>query len=149
MTQSIHHIAQTGFSDASSYDKHRPTYTAHETDLILNRTNVANRQGLRLVDLAAGTGLFTEALAARPEGYEVIAVEPHDEMRRELEGKGLKGVSVVKGFAQELPIESGSVDGVFATQVCSFFLRCKGLRCAQGLGLSRRFIGISSSHVWI
>ncbi|KAF3397488.1 hypothetical protein DPV78_007960 [Talaromyces pinophilus] len=116
MTQSIHHIAQTGFSDASSYDKHRPTYTAHETDLILNRTNVANRKGLRLVDLAAGTGLFTEALAARPEGYEIIAVEPHDEMRRELEGKRLKGVSVVKGFAQELPIESGSVDGVFATQ---------------------------------
>lgn len=126
MTQSIHHIAQTGFSDASSYDKHRPTYTAHETDLILNRTNFANRQGLRLVDLAAGTGLFTEALAVRPEGYEIIAVEPHDEMRKELERKALKGVSVVKGFAQELPIESGSVDGVFATQVCSFFFSAEG-----------------------
>jgi ubiquinone/menaquinone biosynthesis C-methylase UbiE len=118
MTQAIHHIAQTGFSDASSYDKHRPTYTAHETDLILNRTHLANRQQLKLVDLAAGTGLFTEALAARPEGYEIIAVEPHDEMRKELEGKGLPGVTVMKGFAQELPIESGSVDGVFATQVC-------------------------------
>lgn len=118
MTQSIHHIAQTGFSDASSYDKHRPTYTAHETDLILQRTQLASRHGLKLVDLAAGTGLFTEALAARPEGYEIIAVEPHDEMRKELERKGLKGVSVVKGFAEGLPIEDGSVDGVFATQVC-------------------------------
>lgn len=134
MTQSIHHIAQTGFSDASSYDKHRPTYTAHETDLILNRTHLANRQGLRLVDLAAGTGLFTEALAARPEGYEIIAVEPHDEMRKELEGKGLKGVSVAKGFAQELPIKTGSVDGVFATQVCSSFTVQRGRRLLRVLG---------------
>ncbi|EED13880.1 2-heptaprenyl-1,4-naphthoquinone methyltransferase, putative [Talaromyces stipitatus ATCC 10500] len=128
MSQSIHHIAQTGFSDASSYNKHRPTYTAHETDLILKRTSLAGRQNLKLVDLAAGTGLFTEALAARPEGYEIIAVEPHDEMRRELEGKELKGVKVVKGFAQELPIESGSVDGVFATQAFHWFATLDSLK---------------------
>jgi ubiquinone/menaquinone biosynthesis C-methylase UbiE len=132
MTQSIHHIAQTGFADASSYDKHRPTYTAHETDLILTRTQLANRQGLRLVDLAAGTGLFTEALAARPEGYQIIAVEPHDEMRKELEGKALKRVSVVKGYAQDLPIETGSVDGVFATQVCS--VKCSSWRLSSWIG---------------
>lgn len=126
MTPSINHVAQIGFSDASSYDKHRPTYTAHETDLILQRTQLATRRGLKLVDLAAGTGLFTEALAARPEGYEIIAVEPHDEMRRELERKELERVSVVKGYAEKLPIEDGSVDGVFATQVClSCFSRCE------------------------
>lgn len=117
MTQSIHHIAQTGFSDASAYDKHRPTYTIQETELILTRTNLRNCKGRRLVDLAAGTGLFTEALAIRPEAYEIIAVEPHDDMRNELERKQLPGVKVLKGWASELAIESGSVDVVFATQV--------------------------------
>lgn len=119
MTQSIHQIAQNGFADATSYDKYRPTYTAHETDLILNRTGLAGRDNLKLIDLAAGTGLFTEALAARrrEEGFEIFAVEPHDDMRRELEAKKLSGVRVVKGYASQIPLESGTVDGVFATQV--------------------------------
>ncbi|OKL63477.1 hypothetical protein UA08_01963 [Talaromyces atroroseus] len=136
MSQALHHIAQTGFSDASAYDKHRPTYTAHETELILTRTLSSPGEGNRkVVDLAAGTGLFTEALvAARPkeEGeagfYEIVAVEPHDDMRKELENKALPGVKVVKGWASELPMESGSVDVVFATQAFHWFANLESLR---------------------
>jgi ubiquinone/menaquinone biosynthesis C-methylase UbiE len=122
MSQSLHHIAQTGFSDASAYDKHRPTYSADETEFVLARTLTAGEGSRKVIDLAAGTGLFTEALvAARPKeeagSYDIVAVEPHDDMRKELESKALPGVEVVKGWASELPIESGSVDVVFATQV--------------------------------
>lgn len=36
-------------------------------------------------------------LVNRYEDYEIVAVEPHEEMRRELQKKGLKVVKVLKG----------------------------------------------------
>lgn len=86
-----------------------------------------NNEKATVVDLAAGTGLFTEALVASSgrrggERFEIIAVEPHDQMRQELESKALPGVRVVKGWASELPIESASVDVVFATQVSQIYM---------------------------
>jgi ubiquinone/menaquinone biosynthesis C-methylase UbiE len=69
--------------------------------------------------LAAGTGKFTEALAAREEGFEIIAVEPHADMRRVLSERGLKGVKVVDGTAENVPVENGWADAVFVAQVGS------------------------------
>lgn len=71
-----------------------------------------------MVDLAAGTGLFTEALARQQEEFNIIAVEPHDDMRRELEKKKLPRVEVRKGWANQIPVDQGSADAVFVAQVC-------------------------------
>lgn len=71
-----------------------------------------------VVDLAAGTGKFTELLASRPEGYKVTAVEPHADMRGVLEAKQLKGVEVVDGLSAAMPsIKDETVDAVVAAQV--------------------------------
>lgn len=67
--------------------------------------------------MGAGTGIFTEALAAREEGFEIVAVEPHADMRAVLEKRNLSGVKVVDGTAEDVPVEDGWADAVFVAQV--------------------------------
>lgn len=110
--------AQTGFAASSAYDAHRPSYSPEALSELLDHLEVAGVQGARIVDLAAGTGKFTEVLAARPENFEIIAVEPHDEMRQELERKKLNRVRVYKGMADSMPeVEDGSAAALVAAQV--------------------------------
>ncbi len=65
-----------GFHDASLYDKHRPSYPPEAVTRFLEHLQVHGMKGARIVDLAAGTGKFTELLAGRDEGFEILAVEP-------------------------------------------------------------------------
>lgn len=111
--------AQAGFANASSYDQHRPSYPDEAVDKLLTHLYLNDMPEATIVDLAAGTGKFTELLANRREEYEIIAIEPHEAMRKELEKKSLKGVVVRDGSAAHIPLEDESVDGVIASQVCS------------------------------
>ena len=73
----------------------------------------------RILEVGAGTGKFTELLARREEDYEILAVEPHEGMRKELERKELQGVKVVEGSAGDLgAVEEGWAEGVVVAQVC-------------------------------
>lgn len=103
--------AAAGFHNASAYDAHRPAYPASAVQALLTHMGLADKAHARVVEVAAGTGKFTEALAARHEGFEVVAVEPHAEMRRALEAKGLRGVRVRAGRAEELRAALADVDG--------------------------------------
>jgi len=114
-------IAQTSFANSTAYDVHRPTYPQASVQHLLEQCRVAGKRGARIIDLAAGTGKFTEALAAREEGFEILAVEPHADMRRVLSERGLKGVRVVDGTAEDVPVENGWADAVFVAQVGSGF----------------------------
>ena len=69
-----------------------------------------------MLEVAAGTGKFTEVLAAREEGFEVVSTEPLESMRGELESKRL-GVEVKEGSAVSLPVEDGWADVCIAAQV--------------------------------
>ncbi|RMZ89111.1 hypothetical protein DV736_g3665, partial [Chaetothyriales sp. CBS 134916] len=104
-------VAQTGFASAAAYDT-----TPWEG-------------GAKIVDLAAGTGKLTEVLAARAEKLEIIAVEPHDGMREQLEKKQLKGVTVVKGTAEDLTgIEDNSIAAVTVAQAFHWFAKIDALK---------------------
>lgn len=87
----------------------------------------AEGHGARVLELGAGTGKFTELLAARDEGFEVLAAEPYGEMRQSLERKGLKGVRVLDAGAEKVDgVENESCDGVVVAQVCGgLFLSCE------------------------
>jgi ubiquinone/menaquinone biosynthesis C-methylase UbiE len=114
----IKQAALSGFANASAYNKHRPSYPAEAVDQLLTALKVAGIQSAVVADLAAGTGKFTELLAARPEQYTIIAIEPHDGMRAELERKSLKGAEVFKGTAEEMSdIGDGTFDALIASQV--------------------------------
>ncbi len=61
-----------------------------------------------VADIGAGTGNYTYELAKR--GLKVIAVEPSEIMIQQ--GKKHANIEWIKGKAEQIPIEAGSVDGV-------------------------------------
>jgi len=119
--------AISGFADGTSYDRHRPSYSPEVVAALLARMGLAGAGGARVVDLAAGTGKFTELLAARDEAFELLAVEPHDGMRAELERKRLAGVEVRKGLATDIPVGDAWADGIVCAQSFHWFSTLDGL----------------------
>ncbi len=65
------------------------------------------------VDLGAGTGLFTRALARR--AAQVVAVEPDARMRAVLAARSSDDVRVVEGWGEAIPLPDASADGVFVS----------------------------------
>ena len=78
MVYSIPSASTKSFQNASSYDKHRPSYRPEAVTRFLKQLKVHGVKRARLVDLAAGTGKFTELLVGRDEDFEILAVEPHN-----------------------------------------------------------------------
>ena len=74
--------------------------------------------GVTVVDLAAGTGKLTRQLV--PTGAEVVAVEPLDEMRAQLEAV-LPSVRALRGTAEEQPLEDASADVVTIAAAIHWF----------------------------
>jgi SAM-dependent methyltransferase len=71
-----------------------------------------------VLDLGAGTGKLTRALANRYA--RVIAVEPLDELRGIL-AERVPEADVRAGVAEEIPLADSEVDGVFAGQAFHWF----------------------------
>ena len=109
--------AVVGFAKSEAYDQYRPAYSDTIVQLLLEKLGVAGKNGAKILDLAAGTGKFTEALAARDERFQIVAVEPHDGMRQVLDDKKLNSVSVKAGKADNIPLEDASLDAVICAQV--------------------------------
>ncbi|KAH7269892.1 S-adenosyl-L-methionine-dependent methyltransferase [Fusarium redolens] len=128
-SQTIHDIATKGFDDAQSYDAHRPSYPLAAVASLLGHLGLEGQSGRRILDLAAGTGKFTELLSARPEGYEIIAVEPLDSMRNTLAAKKLPKVDVRPGTAAEMKdLEDGWADGCIVAQAFHWFAKEESLK---------------------
>ena len=107
-----------GFAKSASYDTHRPSYPTDAMELLLKKLGVVGVDGLQILDLGAGTGKFTEILAQRPERFNIVAVEPHDDMAAVLREKQLHNVDIRSGEARKIPAEDQSFDAVIAAQVC-------------------------------
>ncbi|VTT58485.1 unnamed protein product [Fusarium fujikuroi] len=116
------------FDDAQSYDAHRPSYPPAAVASLLGRLGLEGQSGHHILDLAAGTGKFTELLSARPEGYKIIAVEPLDSMRNTLVAKKLSRVDVRAGTAAEMKdVGDGWADGCIVAQAFHWFAREESL----------------------
>jgi SAM-dependent methyltransferase len=99
---------------AAHYDSIRPTYPAEALDWLLGTKPRA------VVDLGAGTGIFSRVLAAA--GHRVIAVEPDPLMRDRLLAVS-PHITAVAGSAEDIPLPDGSVDAVVAAQAYHWFDR--------------------------
>ncbi|KAH6961032.1 S-adenosyl-L-methionine-dependent methyltransferase [Fusarium avenaceum] len=121
-------IATKGFNDAQSYDTHRPSYPPAAVTSLLERLGLEGQSGCRILDLAAGTGKFTELLATRPEEYEIIAVEPLDSMRNNLAAKQLPKVDVRPGSAADMKhVGDGWADACTIAQAFHWFAKEESL----------------------
>jgi ubiquinone/menaquinone biosynthesis C-methylase UbiE len=74
--------------------------------------------GTTVVDVAAGTGKLTRALV--PTGARVIAVEPLDEMRAQLEAV-VPDAEALAGSAEALPLEDASADAITVASAMHWF----------------------------
>ncbi|KAI0409631.1 methyltransferase [Xylaria palmicola] len=120
--------AEDGFKDAAAYDVHRPNYPPNAVEAFLRTLRVAGEDRINVVEIAAGTGKFTELLAARPERYTVKAVEPHASMRNKLAQKDLPGVEVLEGKADKMPIQSEWGDVCIVAQAFHWFATPESLK---------------------
>ena len=77
-----------------------------------------------MVDLAAGTGKFTQLLVS--SGARIIAVEPLEGMRAKLAAHNL-GVEVVSGSAEAIPLADASLDLVTIAQAFHWFANERAL----------------------
>jgi trans-aconitate methyltransferase len=111
--------AAQGFKDADAYDAHRPSYPPEVVDDFLRHLLVRDQIDSRIVEIAAGTGKFTELLACRPERFLIKAIEPHKDMREKLAAKDLPAVEVLAGEAKKMPIKSEWGDACIIAQVSS------------------------------
>jgi SAM-dependent methyltransferase len=97
---------------ADEYEQTRPTYPPALLDALPLDADAA------VLDLGAGTGKLTRVLAERYR--DVTAVEPLANMRGMLE-RVVPGVTALAGSAERIPLDDGSVDGVFAAQAFHWF----------------------------
>jgi SAM-dependent methyltransferase len=110
----VHSVAARGFgSSAPAYERGRPGYPQEAIDWLAERLGL--RAGQTVVDVAAGTGKLSRALAAL--GAEVIAIEPVAEMR-ELIGPGVRALH---GVAESLPLPDVSADALTVAQAFHWF----------------------------
>ncbi|KAL7629548.1 hypothetical protein AAE478_001069 [Parahypoxylon ruwenzoriense] len=120
--------AEEGFKDAASYDAYRPSYLPEAVESFLSKLNVSQQPSAKVVEIASGTGKFTELLAWRPEGFTVKAVEPHHGMREKLVQKNLSGVEIIEGKADKMPIDDEWGDACIAAQAFHWFATPDALR---------------------
>jgi SAM-dependent methyltransferase len=99
---------------AAAYELGRPRYDERAIDAIAT----AAGGGPRLLDVGAGTGRLSAPLLQA--GYDVVAVEPLDEMRAILAAH-IGAERALAGRAEALPLDGASVDGAVCSDAWHWF----------------------------
>ncbi|MDI9637167.1 methyltransferase domain-containing protein [Geitlerinema splendidum] len=104
------------FSDrAEDYEKYRPIYPPSAIDTIL--PGLGSSTQLIAADIGAGTGIGARLLADR--GIRVMAIEPHADMRTAATSH--ERVEYLTGTAEQIPLETASIDLVTSFQAFHWF----------------------------
>jgi ubiquinone/menaquinone biosynthesis C-methylase UbiE len=101
---------------AESYERRRPSYPRELVAWLVERLRIA--PGATVVDVGAGTGKLTRLLV--PTGARLIAVEPLDEMRAQLEA-AVAGVEALAGSAESVPLPDASADAITVASAMHWF----------------------------
>ena len=105
-------LAATFLTIGEEYERYRPGFPAEIA------AAVAPRRVTPVLDLAAGTGKFTEQLVSRVD--HVVAVDPSEPMLAELRRK-LPEVTALIGTAEAIPLPDARFDLVTVAQAYHWF----------------------------
>jgi len=114
------HDAARGFDAAAdAYARGRPEYPPEAMAWVAQGLGLG--AGRRILDLGAGTGKLSLALAAH--GAEVVALEPSAGMLARVRAPGREGRAVqgLRALAEALPLRAASVDGAAAGTAFHWF----------------------------
>jgi ubiquinone/menaquinone biosynthesis C-methylase UbiE len=105
------------FGKAESYAKARPSYPREAVDYVCSLVY----PNAVFADIGAGTGKWTELIAAR--GYGIFAVEPNDDMRKELENTlaNFGNTHIINGTDIDTKLPEHSVDIITIAQALHWF----------------------------
>jgi ubiquinone/menaquinone biosynthesis C-methylase UbiE len=113
----LHPSSRIGFSRSGElYDKSRSNYPDVVASRLFKHLNV--KPGDKVLDLAAGTGKWTERLVRH--GCEVYAAEPSKAMREKFSER-MPSVPVTDALAEALPWGESTFDSVFAATAFHWF----------------------------
>jgi len=116
----VHETASTGFAhNTDRYHSSRPLYHQAVAERVLDRYGAGS-----LIDLGAGTGIFTRQLTDL--GGRVIAIEPVFSMRETL-SQYVPEADIRVGSAENIPLDDHSVDTVVAAQSFHWFRATEAL----------------------
>jgi SAM-dependent methyltransferase len=116
-TAGVHRAAAVGFADSADiYAASRPAYPGEALDWLRDRIGI--EPGSRVVEVGAGTGLFTRLILET--GAKVLATDPVAEMLTHLAAT-VPGVATVIATAEALPIAAESVDAVICATAFHWF----------------------------
>jgi SAM-dependent methyltransferase len=101
---------------SDTYDQGRPGYPPEIKNWLAKEMQI--KKHTKVLDLGAGTGKFTRLLTEL--GAAVTAVEPEPSMRERF-AKNLPGTTVVEGYAEQLPLDAGSMHTVVCAQSFHLF----------------------------
>ena len=141
--------AERGFdAGADAYRSARPTYPEAAVSALIGHLGLVS--GQHVVELGAGTGIFSRALAER--GLLVSAVEPVAAMRYKTAGH--PGVTFHDGLAERTGLPEGCADAVVAATAWHWFDAPAAIRevrrlLAQGAGLGLVWNGYDESVPWV
>jgi len=97
---------------ADHYSKYRSSYPTKLLDYLTKQIPTG-----QVADIGAGTGIFTLSLLTR--GYDVLAVEPNEDMR--IKARELLKIEILPGTAEKTGIASHSVDLITVAQAFHWF----------------------------
>lgn len=118
----LHPLASRFASVADIYERGRPEYAPAAVGAAAAELGI--QPGDPVLDLAAGTGKLTRALVRH--GFDVIAVEPQDELRQILRERA-GAADVRSGVAEHIPLDDGSVAAVAIADAFHWFDRARAL----------------------
>jgi ubiquinone/menaquinone biosynthesis C-methylase UbiE len=125
---------------AEIYARCRPDYPAAALDDIVAHCGL--RPGAVIVDVGCGTGISTRLFAQR--GFQVIGIEPNDDMRRQAQAQPCPGVPFPPeyrpGKAEETGLPDGCADAVLAAQAFHWF---------EPAGTLREFHRVLKPMCWV
>lgn len=124
MTAKVNEVAKGSYdTNHQLYDKVRPGFIPAAVDYLVKSLDV--KEGGRVVDLAAGTGKFTRAIADR--GFDLVAVEPSEGMIASFR-KNFPDIPCEQGDSYHIPLDDESADGITVAQAFHWFADHQSLK---------------------